>query len=220
MDWSRIARALALLAWGAFFVFLKLSGRATTYIGPKTAWVVTAGAILLPLIGLAYLIGARAHARTPSNRELGGLGLLIAPLLFAIMVPAPSLGALAVANKSKGQVPQAAPADGRVRLYEIAWATESARYANTADIKPGQKVDFTGFVSKPAPLELSRFFVTCCAADAVAYTVKIKAPAGTPKFSDDTWVRVRGALTGRPGRDLSVVATSIDEISKPVNPYN
>jgi uncharacterized repeat protein (TIGR03943 family) len=220
VDWSRIARALALLAWGAFFVYLKASGRATTYIGPKTAWVVTVGAVLLPLIGLAYLLGARARARTPTNRELGGLGLLIAPLLFAIMVPAPSLGALAVANKSKGQVPQAAPADGRIRLYEIAWATESARYAKNADIAAGQQVDFTAFVSKPAPLELSRFFVTCCAADAVAYTIKIKPPAGTPKFTDDTWVRVRGTLTGTPGRTFSVAATSIAEVEKPINPYN
>jgi uncharacterized repeat protein (TIGR03943 family) len=221
VDWSRIARALALLAWGAFFVFLKVSGRATTYIGPKTAWVVTVGALLLPLIALAYLVGARAHARKPSNRELGGLGLLIAPILLAIMVPAPSLGALAVADKSnKGGVPQSAPADGRVRLYEIAWATESARYAVNADIKPGKKVDFTGFVSKPAPLQLSRFFVTCCAADAVAYTITVKPPAGTPKFSDDTWVRVRGTLTGRPGHNFSVAATAIDEVEKPVNPYN
>jgi uncharacterized repeat protein (TIGR03943 family) len=221
VDWSRIARGLALLSWGAFFVFLKLSGRATTYIGPKTAWVVTVGALLLPLIALAYLIGARAPARKPTNRELGGLGLLVAPILFAIMVPAPSLGALAVANKSgKPAVPQDAPPDGLIRLYEIAWATESARYAKNADIASGQKVDFTGFVSQPAPLQLSRFFVTCCAADAVAYTIKIKPPAGTPKFSDDTWVRVRGTLAGRPGKDLSVVATAIDEVEKPVNPYN
>src|SRR4051812_22024325 len=127
LDWSRVARALALGAWGAFFVFLELSGRSTTYIGPKTAWVVTIGALLLPLIALAYLAGARGRAKTPSHRELGGLGLLVAPLVLAIMVPAPSLGALAVANKrgKNAPAPQAAPADGKVRLYEIAWAGES-----------------------------------------------------------------------------------------------
>src|SRR3954464_10845833 len=113
LDWSRVARALALGAWGAFFVFLELSGRSTTYIGPKTAWVVTVGALLLPSIALAYLICARAHARRPANRGVGGLGLLVARIILAIMVPAPSLGALAVANKSsKGAVPQSAPADG------------------------------------------------------------------------------------------------------------
>jgi uncharacterized repeat protein (TIGR03943 family) len=225
LDWSRIARGLALAAWGGFFVYLLASGRATTYIGPKTAWVVTVGALLLPLLALAYLAGARGHARTPSNRELGSLGLLVAPIILAIMVPAPSLGALAVANKrGHNGPPQGAPVDGRIRLYEIAWAGESARYAANNEIKPGQAVDFVGFVSKPSsrggPLELSRFFVTCCAADAVAYSIKVKPPAGAPGFGDDTWVRVRGKLAGRPGTDLTVAATAIDEVDQPANPYS
>jgi uncharacterized repeat protein (TIGR03943 family) len=224
LDYSRIARALALGAWGTFFVFLELSGRSTTYIGPKTAWVVTLGALLLPLIALAYLAGARGHARTPSHRELAGLGLLVAPLILAIMVPAPSLGALAVANKSgTSAAPQAAPVEGKIRLYEIAWAAESAKYATNNGIAPGMKVDFVGFVAKPSkdggPIELARFFVTCCAADAVAYTVDVTPPAPLD-FGDDTWVRVRGTLAGRPGTDLKVAATQIDEVEQPANPYS
>jgi uncharacterized repeat protein (TIGR03943 family) len=223
LDWSRIARALALGAWGAFFVFLELSGRSTTYIGPKTAWVVTLGALLLPVIALAYLSGARGKPSVPSHRELAGLVLLVAPLILAIMVPAPSLGALAVANKKgTNAAPQAAPVDGKVRLYEIAWAAESAKYAANNKIAPGMKVDFAGFVSQPAKggtIELARFFVTCCAADAIAYTVDVKAPQGTPGFGDDTWLRVRGTLAGTPGRDLTVVASQLDEVSAPSNPY-
>jgi uncharacterized repeat protein (TIGR03943 family) len=225
LDWTRIARGLALGAWGGFFVYLLASGRATTYIGPKTAWVVTLGALLLPLIAVAYLAGARGRGRTPSSRELGGLGLLVAPIILAIMVPAPSLGALAVANKrGHNGPPQGAPVDGRIRLYEIAWAGESARYAAANQIRPGQAVDFVGFVSKPAsrggPLELSRFFVTCCAADAVAYSVNVKPPAGAASLANDTWVRVRGKLAGRPGTDLTVAATALDEVEQPANPYN
>jgi hypothetical protein len=128
-----------------------------------------------------------------------------------------------VANKSGGRapVPQDSPSDGRVRLYEIAWAAESARYATSNGVKPGMRVDFIGFVSKPgAALRLSRFFVTCCAADAIAYSVKVKPAAGTPAFTDDTWVRVRGTLTGRPGTTLAVAATEIDDVPKPSNPYN
>jgi uncharacterized repeat protein (TIGR03943 family) len=205
LDWSRIARGLALAAWGGFFVYLLVSGRATTYIGPKTAWVVTVGALLLPLIAFAYLAGARGRKRTPSNRELGSLGLLVAPIILAIMVPAPSLGALAVANKrGHNGPPQGAPVDGRIRLYEIAWAGESARYASNNAIKAGQAVDFVGFVSKPSTrggaIELSRFFVTCCAADAVAYSVKVKPPAGAAGFGD---------RRGRPARE-PVQLTTLD----------
>jgi uncharacterized repeat protein (TIGR03943 family) len=225
-DWTRLARAIALAAWAGFFAYLELKGRATTYVGPKTAWVVLVGALALPVIALASLAGLRSRRRSPSYRELGALTLLVAPIVFAIMVPAPSLGALAVANKSGGRapVPQSGSTDGRIRLYEIAWSTESARYAASTGVKPGTRVDFTGFVSKPAaagaPLKLSRFFVTCCAADAIAYSVTVKPPAGTPGFSDDTWLRVRGALSGQPGTTLAVTATAVDEIPKPANPYN
>jgi uncharacterized repeat protein (TIGR03943 family) len=225
-DWTRVVRGLALAAWGGFFVYLWASGRATTYIGPRTTWVITLGAITLPLVAVAYLSGARRHPRVASVREVGANGLLIAPILLALMVPAPSLGALAVKNKRTGHAPALAeaPADGEIRLFEIAYAAESDRFAADMGIKAGTPVDFVGFVSQDelpgGQIELSRFYVGCCAADATAYSVKLTPPAGAPTFGVDTWVRVRGRLTGRPGSTLSVAAASIDEVGQPANPYN
>jgi uncharacterized repeat protein (TIGR03943 family) len=224
-DWTRIVRGLALATWAGFFIYLWASGRATTYIGPKTAWVVTLGAITLPIVAVAYLWSARSHPRTPTVRELGANSLLIAPILLALMVPAPSLGALAVKNKRTKNAPAPidAPIDGEIRLYEIAWATESAKYAASNEIKAGMPVDFIGFISQSklpgGEIELSRFFVSCCAADATAYSLKIKPPAGT-SFPVDTWVRVRGTLAGRPGYSLTVAATDVDKVATPDNPYN
>jgi uncharacterized repeat protein (TIGR03943 family) len=226
LDWPRVVRGLAIATWGGFFVYLWASGRATTYIGPKTTWVVTLGAIMLPLVALAYLASARSHPRVASARELGANSLLVAPILFALMVPAPSLGALAVKNKrtANAALPMAAPEDGQVRLYEIAWAMESTKYAAQNGIKTGAPVDFVGFVSQDklpgGQIELSRFYVACCAADATAYSLKLKPPAGAGSFPVDTWVRVRGKLTGRPGYTLGVAVTSIDEVAQPANPYN
>lgn len=224
-DWTRIVRGLALATWGGFFIYLWVSGRATTYIGPKTAWVVTLGAITLPVVALAYLWGARGHGRASSVREVGANGLLIAPILFALMVPAPSLGALAVKNKRTKHpaAPIDAPVDGLVRLYEIAWAADSAKYAKTSQLEAGTPVDFIGFVSRklgPDQLELSRFFVSCCAADATAYSVKVTLPAGSAGFPTDTWVSVKGELAGRPGYTLSVAASTIKKVASPDNPYN
>jgi uncharacterized repeat protein (TIGR03943 family) len=216
-------RGLAIAAWGGFFVYLWASGRATTYIGPKTTWVVTLGAIGLPLVALAYLASARRERRVASVRELGANGLLIAPILFALMVPAPSLGALAVKNKGSANAPPvlAAPPDGQVRLFEIAWAQESDKYAGESGVSAGAPVDFVGFVSQDklpgGRIELSRFYVGCCAADAAAYSIKLKTPT---TFPIDTWVRVQGTLTGEPGRNLDVAVTSIDEVAQPDNPYN
>lgn len=223
-DWTRIVRGLALAAWGAFFVYLWASGRATTYIGPKTAWVVTLGAITLPLVAIAYLSAARRTHRTPSMRELSANGLLIAPILLALMVPAPSLGALAVKNKRTKNPPAPidAPIDGEIRIYEIAWAGDSAEYAEMNQITTGTTVDFVGFVSNKLPggqLELSRFYVNCCAADGTAFSVKVTPPADAPQLELDTWVNVKGTLAGTPGNSLTVTATNLTQVAEPANPY-
>jgi uncharacterized repeat protein (TIGR03943 family) len=224
-DWTRIVRGLALATWGGFFIYLWVSGRATTYIGPKTSWVVTLGALSLPLVALAYLWGSRGPARTPSAREVGANGLLIAPILFALMVPAPSLGALAVKNKTSKHAPAPldTPIEGEVRLYEIAWAADSAKYAKANELAAGTPVDFIGFISdapKGGKLVVSRFFVSCCAADATAYSVNITPPADAPELPVDTWVSVKGTLAGRPGYSLSVAATGITKVASPDNPYS
>jgi uncharacterized repeat protein (TIGR03943 family) len=223
-DWTRLLRGLALAAWGAFFVYLWTSGRATTYIGPKTSWVVALGAITLPLVALAYLWGARGQRRAPSVRELGGNGLLVAPILLALMVPTPSLGALAVKNKRTEHAPAPvdAPIDGDIRIYEIAWAGESAEYAEMNKITTGSQVDFVGFVSDRLPggeIELSRFMVNCCAADGTAYSVAVKPPPDAPTLEPDDWVRVKGTLAGVPGEGLKVAATNLTRVGEPANPY-
>ena len=145
-------------------------------------------------------------------------------ILLALMVPAPSLGALAVKNKQtkNAAAPIDAPIEGEIRLYEIAWAADSVKYAEANALTAGTPVDFIGFVSSPpkdGKLVLSRFFVSCCAADATAYSVNVTPPAGGPSFPVDTWVQVKGKLAGRPGYALSVAATDVTEVSAPDNPY-
>lgn len=227
LDWHRVARGSVLLAWGGFFCYLELAGRATSYVGPKTAWVITAGAFGLPLCALAHLARVRVltPVPAPSVRELGGLGVLLAPLAFALVIPAPTLGALAVANKRSAQAapPLDVPIRGPVRLFEIAWAAGSPRYAAQNHLTAGKAVDFTGFVSRTLPggsVELSRFYVTCCVADALAYSVTVRPGGRWPKLARDEWVHVNGRLIGTAGRDLSVRAASARRIQRPARPFN
>lgn len=222
-DWIRTMRGLAIASWGMFFVYLWVSGRATTYIGPKTWWVVALGAITLPLVALAYLYGARGHKRTPSIRDFGANGLLVAPILFTLMVPAPSLGAQAVSAKRTDNVaaPLETAIEGEIRLFEIAWAKESAEYADYNEMGAGTPVDFVAFVSnrhnEDKELEVARFMVGCCAADANSFTVMVQ---NAPDLEVDTWVQVKGKLAGTPGKDLKVAADSVDEVAAPDNPYS
>ncbi len=221
-DWTRTLRAAAIAAWGGFFIYLWATGRATTYIGPKTSWVVALGAITLPTVALAYLWGARGHRRAASLREFGANGLLVAPILLTLMVPAPSLGALAVENKrtDKVAVPLDAPAEGEIRIVEIAYASASLDYAQRSGLTAGKPVDFVAFVSgerdDKGEIEVSRFMVGCCAADATAVSVGV---ANAPAVGLDTWVQIKGKLIGTPGVDLRVQATSVKKVSEPATPY-
>jgi uncharacterized repeat protein (TIGR03943 family) len=225
---TRLLRGLALGAWGAFFVWLLTSGSAAPYVAPRTGWVVAIGAVTLPLIAAAYLIGVRRPGRVPSRREIGTNGLLVAPVLLALMAPAQSLGAQAVDNKlvTNAPAPAAAPTDGEVRLFEIAWASSDADFAAEMGIAEGTAVDFAGFVSAEAGetvLDVSRFKITHCAADASAYTVQVKLPPDSAsevrKLAVDTWVSVQGTLEGTPGQGMTVAATAITEIAEPADAY-
>lgn len=232
VDWTRLIRALGLLAWAGFFDWLWLSGRAGTYVGPRTTWVVTFGAITLTAAALVYLAGVPTRRRTgaPAAAELGRLGIVVAPIVLAAMAPAVTLGAQAVDQKRSANgaasTERLADYDGAIRLYELSAAAFDPEWAQIRGIAPGLKVEFDGFVSRPPDggggggLELSRFMATCCAADAVPYSVEVLLPDGGAAFEENTWLRVRGTVAPGPGEPAFVVeAGSVEEIERPLDAY-
>lgn len=229
LDWIRLGRGLALGGYAGFFAWLWLSGRAGTYVGPRTYWVVAFGAISLTVVAVVYLatVPTRERRPAPGAGELARLGVLVAPLLFAIMVPAPTLGALAVEQKrgTGASVDRLGTDRENLRLYEIAAAAENPTWAAEEGIEAGRKVNFDGLVSKPerdGSLELSRFLVVCCTADATPYSIRVVVPQDTPTHEKGTWLRVRGHLepASADGRGLVVVASSVEKSKRPPNPYS
>jgi uncharacterized repeat protein (TIGR03943 family) len=225
LDWTRLLRGLGLLAWAVFFDWLWLSGRASLYVGPRTTWVVTFGAITLTVVAVVYLAGVPVRGRTPapSVREIDRLGVIVAPIVLAVMAPAVTLGAQAVDRKQgadAGALTQRLAADGdEIRLYELAAAANNPSWAKERGIEPGMRVDFDGLVSREprnGSLELSRFMATCCAADALPYTLRVRLPDAAGDFEESQWLRVRGTVG--PGRK-SVVAESLEPIDTPVDAY-
>jgi hypothetical protein len=106
-----------------------------------------------------------------------------------------------------------------LRLYELAAAASNPRWANIRGIRPGMKVNFDGFVSRPprdGTLELSRFMATCCAADAVPYSIDVELPDPTASFEENKWLRVRGTVGPR---RKSVIAVSVEPIDRPIDAY-
>lgn len=227
VDWVRVVRGTALLAWAAFFDWLWLSGRAGDYVGPPTAWVVPFGGIVLTLAAVLYLRSVRGSgaARVPSPADLLGLIALLAPLLLVAAAPSSSLGALAVDRKrsSGDQVAAVNRLDrtADVTLYDIAAANSSTEYAAERGIRDGVKVDVDGLVSsavEDGTFEFSRFLASCCAADAMPYSIRVQPPPDAPAFELSEWLRITGTLR-KIDSSLVLVVDGLRRIERPANPY-
>lgn len=227
IDPRRAARAFALAVWAGFFVWLWASGEVSRYLGPRTYWVVPFGAVTLATAVVAQVGTLRRESpRALHAREAIGLALLVAPVLAVVIVPRPALGALAASKKATGAIALGslaapAPEPGKaISFIDIHYASRSREYAAALGIGDGTDVRLLGFVTTPegAPpgtFELTRFYVSCCAADAVPYSVTVgsnEAPAV------DSWLEVSGTLSLVDGRYV-VVADDVTERSEPEDPY-
>jgi uncharacterized repeat protein (TIGR03943 family) len=229
LDWVKLVRGGGLLAWAAFFDWLWLSGRAGDYVGPRTAWVVPFGGIVLTVAAVLYLRGAArrggAPVRPASAGELLGLVALLAPLLLVAAAPSSSLGALAVDRKrSTGDQVAAVnrlKTTADLSLYDIAGANASTEYARDHDIRAGIRIDIDGLVSgelEEGTFEFSRFLASCCAADAMPFSIRVQPPADAPELELSQWLQVAGTLESI-GGSLVVLAERMEPIDRPANPY-
>lgn len=231
LDWTRVLRGTGLVAWAVFFDYLWLSGRSVDYVGPRTTWVVVFGAVALTAASLLYVSGAltRANTERPSARELGRLVIVVSPIVLAATAPSVTLGAQAVDQKRTADgatsLARLQQYDGSIRLYELAAAAFNPSFAAERGIGPGVKVEFDGFVSRldgdGSTLELSRFLASCCAADAVPYSINVIVPESTAGYDTNQWLLIRGEVveTASGRRAFQVVAEDVERIDRPVDAY-
>jgi putative membrane protein len=229
----RNLRLFVLSVWAGFFLWLWLSGQVLRYLGPRTSWVVTFGAITLAIVTVAYArssVGAADARRAVSGREAGGLLAILTPILLAAMLSGSSLGALAASKKLSARgVDLASLAESLSRgasdidFLQIKAAGGDPQEGETLGLGPGQQVDLTGFVMKAgsapkAPFTLGRFYITCCVADAIPIGVSVYPTLAQGGFAKDTWLDVTGALDKR-GKSYVVDAERVERIPEPSNPY-
>jgi uncharacterized repeat protein (TIGR03943 family) len=230
IDRRRLARGLTLACWAGFFAWLHLSGEKTRYLGPRTYWVVVFGAVVLGAAALAHLLTLRAASPRKFERsDVTGIATLLVPLLAVAAVPAAQLGALAASRKTAGAgaaavgaiAPPAPEAGEPLSFVDLHYASESEAYAAEAGIAEGMEVELTGFVTHPdglpgGTLGLTRFQVSCCAADAVPYTVPLALDPAS--HEDDEWLRVAGHLLVTDGVYVLDPA-EVTGVDAPADPY-
>jgi putative membrane protein len=229
----RNVRLLVLVLWAGFLAWLWLSGQVLRYLGPRTSWVVTFGAITLAAVTLAYArsgAGAADARRGVSGREAAGLLAMLTPILLAAMLSNVSLGSLAAAKKLTARgVDLTSLAESLskgatdIDFLQIKAAGDDPQAGETLGLTPGRQVDLTGFVmgaggSPRVPFQLGRFYITCCVADAIPIGVTVYPTLAEGGFAKDTWLNVTGALDKKGGRYV-VDAERIEKVPEPSNPY-
>jgi uncharacterized repeat protein (TIGR03943 family) len=226
LDGSRLLRTIVLAAWATFFIYLFVSGEISRYLGPRTYWVVPFGALALGGAALAHFFTLRTGSGSSGLRlrEILGHAVLLAPLIAVLAVPAPELGALAAGKKSTGgglasvsSIVLPDPSAREVSFLEIRYASESQEFADAVGIVDGYEISLAGFVSRAGAgtFELTRFYVSCCAADAIPYSVSV---VGGPDPPVDAWVHVSGYLEERESQFV-LVAEDLERIGDPKDPY-
>lgn len=228
IDGRRAVRGGVLAAWSAFFAWLWLSGEMTRYLGPRTYWVIVFGAIALGAAAAAHLLGLRTTVGERLTRsDVLGAAILLVPMALAAALPDAQLGAQAASRKASAGGFAAAsllpvPEPGEeISFREIHYASESDEYAASAGIATGIDIELTGFVTHlpdtPGTFSLTRFYVSCCAADAIPYSVPVAAPDGDDR-PDDEWLRIEGTLVQESGRWM-LEAALVVPVEPPKDPY-
>lgn len=234
LDHQLVARTVVLGAWGAFFAWLWLSEQGVRFVGPRTYWVILFGAVLLLSATLGHLIllhRTTGTGQTLSAREIGAIVLTIAPMIVLLLVPRAQLGSLAASRKISYQGPAAAGSfaqlekpSGEIGLREVSYANQYSNYGANWGISEGTEVELTGFVTHPDDISegsfaLTRFYINCCAADVVPYSVAVRTMGDSPDVADDIWMEISGVLERDSNGRLVLVPDSSATIAVPDQPY-
>jgi uncharacterized repeat protein (TIGR03943 family) len=227
----RLAAGLVLLIWAGFFVWLRVTGEQARYIGPKTYWVVLFGAVTLTLAGIVTLaaFALRRNGRAARPGELVGLLIVLVPVLAVLAIPDPILGSHAASQRlgsSKIKLePTEGPLLGDKGFAQLAVATRDPDGAAKFQVVPGREVRFFGYITDiedgdPRRIVLTRFYVRCCAADAIPFQVKMLVPGDLPDSlaRTDLWIGVVGTVA-ESDSGLAIQPTYIEEIATPARPY-
>ena len=235
---------LAIAAWGILMLKYWLTGKLNLLIHPNYFWLVITGGLGLLVVGALkawQLLRQRRRAVAPATQHItlfppgfsstlllatAILGLLVTPRVFASQA-ALQRGVTDSLGATRSQ-PQAFRSSRRPEERSLIDWVRTLNVYPEPDAYTGQKVKVQGFVIHPPELQqeyilLSRFVITCCAADAYPVGLPVKLTLNRKTYPPDTWLEVEGQMiTENLGgkRQLTIHASSLKQIPEPQNPYN
>lgn len=231
---------LAIAAWGILLLSYWLTGKLGLLIHPRYFGLsVIAGFSLLivGVLGSSQLL--RSHPASMVRHFtlfppgwMSGL-LLVTACLGLLVTPQPFASHTALQRGIDNSLTLARKQPQTFRANAQPEARSLIDWVRTLDVYPepdaytGQKVKVQGFVvhSPEMPdqyLTISRFAITCCAADAYPVGLPVKLTQSRRAYPPDTWLEISGRMiteTLQNKRQLTIQATAIKLIPEPKNPY-
>ena len=232
-----LLRAVLLGAMAAMLLLRLLDGTITWYINARFVPLTVMAVLFLLVMTVVSLVEVfrRLKDRTTTEKiPVWGLILLAVPLLMGWGVQANPLSAAALDTRGFNLGAPSSLVAGQSSsgletnpdaLSILDWVQVAQTQATVGQTYP-QEANVIGFVyhSDEFPAQtfmVSRFVVTCCAADAFPIGMLVSWPGGAD-LADDTWVQVQGpvSVAELDGYPLPLIeALHAQRVDAPEQPY-
>jgi uncharacterized repeat protein (TIGR03943 family) len=234
---------VAIAAWGTLFLKYWLTGKLNLLIHPNYVGltVISGMALLLVAVAKAVILLRRRSLPVDPSQHLTvfppgfGSALLLGVAIFGLVVQPRAFASETAAQRGvhdanivtrvKAQAFRGSENSADKSIVD--WIRTLTVYPEP-DVYVGQKAKVQGFVVYPPSLDntyllISRFVITCCAADVYPVSLPVKLTGSREAYKPDTWLEIEGqmiteTLVGR--RQLTLAATSLKPIPEPKNPYD
>lgn len=240
----RSYQGLILLGLCVFFISKAVNGQLTWYINSRFVPLTIIGIVFLALMAQTIFSENRRsrqhelehpehhheHDHAPSS---AALWIMIIPLAIGLLIPARPLDSSAFTTKGFNTSAPLVSSDSSAQIFEtesqerniLQWL-KLFNYQDDITEFIGQEASVVGFVYFGDELEadqffVSRFVVSCCAADGFAIAMPVRWEKSN-SLEQDAWVVVKGKIESidlNDTRTPMIVAESVEPADVPAQPY-
>lgn len=239
----RAIQAFVLLAIAAFLEAKLLTGKLDLYINLRFAPLTVFAIIALVLMAFALMRSPKVESEHDDRDEnehshshsvsISALVFLLIPVLVGVLIPARPLDAAAATTRGVNVSAPIISSASQVQSFEAAADQRNIldwirMFNNGTDVNTytGETANVIGFVFKDERLAenqflVSRFVITCCAADGLAIGMVVNWDQAST-LTENTWVRVNGPVESYQleGQAIPLIeADSVEVVEEPPQPY-
>lgn len=232
---NRNAQAVVLTALGAVALRVGVTDEHTQYVNSWMQWPLIVSGALMVALAFTRVFERTEHAGEHSgehgdggHRATPAVWALLLPVVVAFVVQPPALGSY-VADRRVNEVGSASYDEAAVALFSSGevndvTVSEFVALASTyGEVLEGNEFRLVGFVtSDDGEWFVTRLSISCCAADAAAFRVRVDGEGAPP---DEQWVEVVGTWISGTGEGVdpssapALAASSVEVVAAPKRQY-